>query len=52
MYAVVISLLEKFEFGPPPDGQEVIRGPLVPLIPVIKGKEKDGAKMPLTIRCL
>ena len=51
MQAVLVTLIEKFEIFPPPSDRnvEILRGSAPTLIPVVKGKEKEGAQMPLRI---
>ncbi|KIJ49187.1 hypothetical protein M422DRAFT_161547, partial [Sphaerobolus stellatus SS14] len=52
LYSVLTTLIEKFEVLPPPDGIEVYRASVVTMVPMIKGQEKKGVQMPLTIRPL
>jgi hypothetical protein len=49
MQAVLVGIIERFEFAPPPEGVEILRVPAGSMIPVIKGREREGTQLPLHI---
>lgn len=49
MQAILIGIIERFEFAPPPEGIEIMRVPAGSMIPVIKGRAHEGTQLPLRI---
>ncbi|KAF8578114.1 PAH-inducible cytochrome P450 monooxygenase PC-PAH 1, partial [Ramaria rubella] len=47
--AVLITLIENFEFSPPPNNPTIIRTVGMTTMSVVKGEETRGPQMPLTI---
>jgi len=52
MQAILIELLENFEFSPPPGNVEIIRGPAGIMTPMVKGATKRRGNLPLTVTAL
>ena len=52
MQAILIGIIEHFEFAPPPEGVEIMRVPAGSMIPMIRGQEGEGTQLPLRIRPL
>ena len=54
MQAILVELIEEFEFSLPPtdnDGpMEVLRAPLGLMCPVVKGRFHEGIQMPLMVK--
>ncbi|KAF8589249.1 cytochrome P450 [Ramaria rubella] len=49
MQAILIELLESFEFSPPPGNIEILRGAAGIMTPMVKGSEKCVTELPITI---
>jgi hypothetical protein len=49
MQALLIELVENFEFSPPPGDIDVKRGMAAIMIPMVKGQEKKGKQLFLTV---
>lgn len=52
MQAVVVALIENFEFSLPEDGTEVLRMPVALMSPMVKGRLNEGVVMPLMVRAI
>lgn len=52
MQAVVVTLIENFEFSLPEDGTEVLRMPVALMSPMVEGRLDDGVMMPLMVRAI
>ncbi|KIJ49197.1 hypothetical protein M422DRAFT_246998 [Sphaerobolus stellatus SS14] len=52
MHSILITLVERFEFLPPPDNVKVLLVAAGIVIPMVKGEEAKGPQLPLTIRAL
>ena len=52
MQAVIVTLIEKFEFSLPPSKKEILRMPVTLMSPMVKGKLDEGVMMPLVVRSL
>ena len=54
MQAIVVALIENFEFSLPPEDQdfEVVRKPLVLMCPMVKERHDEGVLMPLIVKAL
>ncbi|KAI0340347.1 cytochrome P450 [Trametopsis cervina] len=52
MQAILVSLIEHFEFSLPKEGIEVIRMPVGIMSPMVKGRLKEGVLLPLSVRPL
>jgi len=50
MQAILIELIENFEFSPPPGNVEIIRGPTGIMSPMVKGSTAGRTELPLTIK--
>ncbi|GJE98388.1 cytochrome P450 [Phanerochaete sordida] len=49
MQAIVTDLVENFRFTLPKDMPEIIRVPAAVMVPMIKGKQGEGCKLPLHV---
>ncbi|KAI0088171.1 PAH-inducible cytochrome P450 monooxygenase PC-PAH 1 [Irpex rosettiformis] len=54
MQAIIVALVENFEFAVPPKEQntEVVRKPLGLMSPMVKGRQSEGVLMPLIVKAL
>ena len=52
MQAVLVALIEKFEFSLPSPKTEILRMPVTLMSPMVKGKLDEGVMMPLLVRSL
>ena len=52
MQAVLVALIEKFEFSLPSTKTEILRMPVTLMSPMVKGKLDEGVMMPLLVRSL
>lgn len=52
MQAVIVALIEKFEFSLPSTKNEILRMPVTLMSPMVKGKLDEGVMMPLLVRSL
>ncbi|KIJ43581.1 hypothetical protein M422DRAFT_253163 [Sphaerobolus stellatus SS14] len=52
MQAILIELLENFEFGPSPANEEIILGPAGLMTPMVKNSKDRKANLPLTVTAL
>ncbi|KAI0089032.1 cytochrome P450, partial [Irpex rosettiformis] len=52
MQAVLVALVENFEFSLPPTETEILRMPVSLMVPMVKNRLKEGVMMPLTVRAL
>ena len=52
MQALAAELLEKFEFGLPEEGYDIIRAPAGLMVPLVRGKMELGSVMPLRVSML
>jgi len=54
MQAILVALIENFEFSLPPKEQEteILRMPIGLMSPMVKGRMHEGILMPLTVRSL
>ena len=52
MQAILVALVENFEFSLPRTETEIVRMPVGLMSPMVKGKLCDGVMMPLTVRAL
>ncbi|KAI0088170.1 cytochrome P450 [Irpex rosettiformis] len=52
MQAIIVSLVENFEFSLPPTPVEILRMPIGVMSPMVKGKLNEGVMMPLTVRAI
>ncbi|KIJ26121.1 hypothetical protein M422DRAFT_272863 [Sphaerobolus stellatus SS14] len=52
MQAMLIEMLENFEFAPPPGNVEIILGPAGIMTPMIKGADKPKGELPVTMTVL
>jgi alkylphenol/PAH-inducible cytochrome P450 monooxygenase len=54
MQAILIALIENFEFNLPPKeiSAQMMRVPLGLMTPMVGGRFKEGAQMPLAVRLL
>ncbi|KIJ49193.1 hypothetical protein M422DRAFT_161615, partial [Sphaerobolus stellatus SS14] len=50
MHTMLASLIENFEFDPPPTDKKIVRINATTIIPVVDGEEEKGAQLPLRIR--
>ena len=54
MQAILVALIEEFEFSLPPTGKdediEILRTPVGIMSPTIKGRPNDGVQMPLIVK--
>ena len=50
MQAILVGLIENFEFSLPPGKVEILRVPIAAMSPMVKGKLEEGVMMPLTVR--
>ena len=49
MQALLIELVENFEFSPPPGDVKIKRGMMSVMAPMVKGQERKGKQMPLIV---
>ncbi|KAF8578884.1 PAH-inducible cytochrome P450 monooxygenase PC-PAH 4 [Ramaria rubella] len=52
MQAILIELVENFDFGPAPGNVEITRRVAAIVQPMVKGRENAGAQMPLTVTAI
>ncbi|KIJ23530.1 hypothetical protein M422DRAFT_275874 [Sphaerobolus stellatus SS14] len=52
MQAILIEMLENFEFSPPPGDVEIILGPAGFMTPMIKGAKEPKGELPVTMTAL
>ncbi|KAI0089302.1 cytochrome P450 [Irpex rosettiformis] len=52
MQAVLVALVQNFEFSLPPTETEILRMPVSLMAPLVKNRMKEGVLMPLTVRAL
>jgi len=52
MQAILIELVENFEFSPPPGNVEIIGGAAGVMVPMVKGSAERRAILPLTIKAV
>jgi alkylphenol/PAH-inducible cytochrome P450 monooxygenase len=52
MQAVMVTLIENFEFTLPPTKPEILRMPVGVMAPMVKDQLQEGVLMPLTVRAL
>lgn len=52
MQAILVALIETFEFSLAEDGSEVLRMPVGLMSPMLKGRLHEGVMMPLKIKAL
>ena len=54
MQAILITLVENFEFSLPPEEHniEIVRKPLGVMSPMVKGRLDEGILMPLVVKAL
>lgn len=54
MQAILVALIEDFEFSVPPQESniEIVRKPLGIMTPMIKSRLNEGALMPLIVKAL
>ncbi|GJJ11618.1 hypothetical protein Clacol_005854 [Clathrus columnatus] len=52
MQAILIELLENFEFSPPPGNVEIIRGSTGTMAPMVKGSTSGRTQLPITLTSL
>ena len=52
MQAVIVALIEKFEFSLPSTKNEILRMPVTLMSPMVKDKLDEGVMMPLLVRSL
>ena len=50
MQAIIVGLIENFEFSLPPEKVEILRMPIGVMSPMVKGRLEEGVMMPLTVR--
>ena len=50
MQAILVGLIENFEFSLPPEKLEILRMPIGVMSPMVKGRLEEGVMMPLTVR--
>ncbi|GJJ11676.1 hypothetical protein Clacol_005912 [Clathrus columnatus] len=50
MQAVLLELIEKFEFSPPPGNIEILRAPVRVMGPMVKGSKSGRTELPLTVK--
>jgi alkylphenol/PAH-inducible cytochrome P450 monooxygenase len=52
MQAVLVALIENFEFTLPSSKPEILRIPVGVMSPMVKGHMQEGVLMPLNVRAL
>ncbi|KAI0338646.1 cytochrome P450 [Trametopsis cervina] len=52
MQAIIVELIENFEFSLPKEDMEILRMPVGVMAPMIKGRQQEGVLMPLNVRPL
>ncbi|KIJ49195.1 hypothetical protein M422DRAFT_246996 [Sphaerobolus stellatus SS14] len=52
MHSILITLVDRFEFLPPPDDVKVLRVAAAIVTPMVKGQEAKGPQLPLKIRSI
>ncbi|KAI0089014.1 cytochrome P450, partial [Irpex rosettiformis] len=52
MQAILVGLVENFEFSLPPTPTEILRMPIRVMSPMVKGRLDEGVMMPLTVRAV
>ncbi|KAI0701973.1 cytochrome P450 [Cytidiella melzeri] len=52
MQAILVALIENFEFSLPPTETEIMRMPVGLMSPMVKGRFNEGVLMPLTVRAI
>ncbi|KAI0826243.1 cytochrome P450 [Irpex lacteus] len=52
MQAILVALIENFEFSLPPTKTEIMRMPVGLMSPMVKDRFQEGVLMPLTVRAL
>ena len=50
LQAILVGLIENFEFSLPPEKLEILRMPIGVMSPMVKGRLEEGVMMPLTVR--
>ena len=50
MQAILVGMIENFEFSLPPGKVEILRVPIAAMSPMVKGRLEEGVMMPLTVR--
>ena len=52
MQAILVALIENFEFSPSPANEEILRRPIGVMSPVVKGRQDEGVLLPLVVRAI
>jgi len=52
MQAILLELIENFEFSPPPGDIEIIRASVRVMGPMVKGSKSGRTELPLTVKPL
>jgi alkylphenol/PAH-inducible cytochrome P450 monooxygenase len=52
MQAVLVALIENFEFALPPTKPDILRMPIGLMSPMVKDHLQEGVLMPLNVRAL
>jgi len=52
MQALLVELLDNFEFNPAPGNVEIKRAAAVIMQPMVRGQEGKGTQLPLTVTIL
>ncbi|KIJ49094.1 hypothetical protein M422DRAFT_28101 [Sphaerobolus stellatus SS14] len=52
MQALLVEMLDNFEFAPPPGDVKIIKGPAMIITPMVEGAKETKAELPLTMSVL
>ncbi|KAI0089029.1 PAH-inducible cytochrome P450 monooxygenase PC-PAH 1 [Irpex rosettiformis] len=52
MQAILVALIENFEFSLPPTNDEILRRPIGAMSPMVEGRQNEGVLLPLMVRAI